>query len=316
MLLLCSSTRAAFDEGISQQTLNPTYAEIVNMNSDLASLHKILKDETRRKILTLLSEKGSLTYTELMDGADIISTGTLNYHLKVLGDLLAKNDTGHYILTERGKLASRLLVEFPPDYSYESKKVWSRRFLIVSISMNVGGLLLVIALNIIGYLNVAGLYRGVFGFIMGLIFFYVFYRMIRPTNKTVNQTSSQSQETNPNRTIKDIFVSGRSLQEVNDQLRQWIRDEDIIVEVQHEDFFRGRLGIPSGLGLTAPKYFEITCTAEPSGVKVHTEGWISVYDVSERSFTSNTWAMGSIPRRKGQKVIEHLWAMLEEISKK
>ena len=129
------------------------------MNTDLASLHKILKDETRRKILTLLSEKGSLTYTELMDGADIISTGTLNYHLKILGDLLAKNDTGQYILTERGKLASRLIVEFPPDYSFESKKVWSRRFLIVSISINVGGLLLVIALNIIGYLNVAGLYR-------------------------------------------------------------------------------------------------------------------------------------------------------------
>jgi hypothetical protein len=168
-------------------------------------------------------------------------------------------------------------------------------------------------LNILGYLDVAGLYRGVFGFITGLVFFYVFYRMIRPTTKA---PSNNKPETNLHRTIKDIFVSGRSLQEVNGQIRQWIKAEGITVEVQHEDFFRGRLGIPSGLGLTAPKYFEISCTVEPNGVKVHTEGWISVYDVKEQSFSSNPWVMGSIPRRKGQKVIEHLWAVLEEFSKK
>jgi hypothetical protein len=37
----------------------------------------------------------------------------MNYHLKVLGDLLLKMDDGRYALTEKGKFASRLLLEFP-----------------------------------------------------------------------------------------------------------------------------------------------------------------------------------------------------------
>ena len=77
--------------------------------SGLTSLHKVLKDETRQKIITLLNEKGSLGYTELMDATEIGSTGLLNYHLKVLSSLIAKNESGQYLLTEKGKLASRLL---------------------------------------------------------------------------------------------------------------------------------------------------------------------------------------------------------------
>ncbi len=50
-----------------------------------------------------------------MNGRKIASTGTLNYHLKVLGDLLSKNESGQHALTERGKLASRLLLEFPEE---------------------------------------------------------------------------------------------------------------------------------------------------------------------------------------------------------
>jgi hypothetical protein len=37
----------------------------------------------------------------------------MNYHLKVLGDLLQKNEEGRYLLSEKGRLASRLLLEFP-----------------------------------------------------------------------------------------------------------------------------------------------------------------------------------------------------------
>jgi hypothetical protein len=83
------------------------------MSSGIASLHKILKDETRQQIVQTLSEKGSLTYTELMSTLGITSTGTLNYHLKILGDLLTKTEDGKYTLTDKGKLASRLLLEFP-----------------------------------------------------------------------------------------------------------------------------------------------------------------------------------------------------------
>jgi len=83
------------------------------MTSTIGSLHKILKDETRRKIILTLNGKGSLTYTDLMESLGILSTGTLNYHLKVLGDLLKKDATERYILSEKGKLASRLLTDFP-----------------------------------------------------------------------------------------------------------------------------------------------------------------------------------------------------------
>jgi len=83
------------------------------MNSGIDSLHKILKDETRRRIVLLLREKGSLSYMDLMKTLGITSTGRMNYHLKVLGNLLSKMENGHYVLTEKGILASQLLLDFP-----------------------------------------------------------------------------------------------------------------------------------------------------------------------------------------------------------
>jgi hypothetical protein len=80
--------------------------------SGLTSLHKILKDETRQKILLLLGEGGSVSYTDLMIAVEIGSTGKLNYHLKILNGLIAKNKDGLYSLTEKGKLAIRLMEEF------------------------------------------------------------------------------------------------------------------------------------------------------------------------------------------------------------
>jgi hypothetical protein len=82
------------------------------MSTGLNSLHKILKDETRRKIVFLLNERESLSYTDLMNNLKIVNTGLFNYHLKVLDDLIIKDETGQYLLTEKGKLASRLLIEF------------------------------------------------------------------------------------------------------------------------------------------------------------------------------------------------------------
>ncbi len=80
--------------------------------SGVDNLHRILKDPTRRKAILLLND-GSLTYTELMDKLEIISTGTLNYHLKVLGDLVEKDGNDQYTLASRGKLAYQVLTQFP-----------------------------------------------------------------------------------------------------------------------------------------------------------------------------------------------------------
>jgi predicted transcriptional regulator len=79
------------------------------MPSGLESLHKILKDEKRRKIIRLLNEKGSQGYTELLNALGIDSTGKLNYHLKILNELITKREDGQYVLTDKGKLAFNLL---------------------------------------------------------------------------------------------------------------------------------------------------------------------------------------------------------------
>ena len=81
------------------------------MSQGIASLHKILKDETRQRILLLLNDRGSVSYTDLMTEVGIGSTGKLNYHLKILNGLIAKNE-GKYSITEKGKLAIRLMEEF------------------------------------------------------------------------------------------------------------------------------------------------------------------------------------------------------------
>ncbi len=85
------------------------------MNVDVGAIYKVLKDETRRRIVLLLHEKGSLAYTDLMNILEITNTGKMNYHLKVLGDLLSKGADGWYILTEKGSLAAQLLLKFPEN---------------------------------------------------------------------------------------------------------------------------------------------------------------------------------------------------------
>jgi DNA-binding transcriptional ArsR family regulator len=106
------------------------------MASTIDSLHKILKDETRRKIILKLNEKGSLGYTELMDSLNVVSTGTLNYHLKVLSDLIEKSPSGVYQLTERGKLAYRILTEFPDqERPLQDKRIYKAWLVLIVASV-------------------------------------------------------------------------------------------------------------------------------------------------------------------------------------
>lgn len=83
------------------------------------SLYKVLKDKTRRKIVLQLSRNGPLIYVDLMNALEITNTGRLNYHLKILGDLLEKDENGKYRLTEKGALASQLLRQFPAEKPVE-----------------------------------------------------------------------------------------------------------------------------------------------------------------------------------------------------
>lgn len=146
------------------------------MSSGLASLHKILKDETRMKTVLLLSQKGALSYTDLMDELGIISTGMLNYHLKVLGDLLTKNDLGQYSLTERGKLAARLLVEFPDGNDQLQRRKRQKLFW---TAVSVSQLMILISvwtLYFTGYLDFARAVQSTVAAVSGVVIAYIGYR--------------------------------------------------------------------------------------------------------------------------------------------
>lgn len=123
------------------------------MSLGIDSLHKILKDETRRQIILLLSEKGSLSYSDLMDTLGFSSTGTLNYHLKVLGDLLAKNESGQYILSEKGLLASKILTEFPDENNQLQKRRRQKQFWTVAALSQIVYLVIVLTLYSYSYLD-------------------------------------------------------------------------------------------------------------------------------------------------------------------
>ena len=64
-------------------------------------MHRILKDHTRQEIVRILGENENATYTDLL-GRLQISTGRLNYHLKILAPFLSKQN-GNYSLTDTGK---------------------------------------------------------------------------------------------------------------------------------------------------------------------------------------------------------------------
>jgi len=63
----------------------------------------------RRKIILGLSKKGSISYIDLMNLVGAKNTGQFNYHLKILGDLLEKDESGKYSLSDRGQMAVQFL---------------------------------------------------------------------------------------------------------------------------------------------------------------------------------------------------------------
>ena len=83
------------------------------MSVDICQLHNVVRDRTRARILQLLNERTSLSYVELQNLLQIAHTGKLNYHLRILGDLLVKDSqSGRYSLGEKGRIAVQLLSKF------------------------------------------------------------------------------------------------------------------------------------------------------------------------------------------------------------
>ncbi|MDR2203981.1 MAG: transcriptional regulator [Nitrososphaerota archaeon] len=71
--------------------------------SDLGSLRRILMDDTNKRMLYLLGERGVLTSVELMDALNV-TPGLLGYHLKVLADFVESNVfDDKYMLSDKGR---------------------------------------------------------------------------------------------------------------------------------------------------------------------------------------------------------------------
>ena len=148
------------------------------MSSGLASLYKILKDENRQNIIRFLNEKGNVSYTELLDSTETGSTGLLNYHLKVLGDLIIKNETRQYMLSERGKIALSVLLNFPAEANIAQKRKAQKIFWAVLALGQVVTLTIFIIYYFLGTVDIARLTEVSVSFVMGIFLAFFGYRMM------------------------------------------------------------------------------------------------------------------------------------------
>lgn len=82
------------------------------MGVNFESLIDLLKHPIRRKIILSLSEKGSISYVDLMNLVGTKNTGKFNYHLKILGALIEKDENGKYGLSDKGQMAVQFLQKF------------------------------------------------------------------------------------------------------------------------------------------------------------------------------------------------------------
>jgi len=163
------------------------------MVQGIGSLYEILKDKTRRTIILTLNEKGSISYTELLEITKANSTGKLNYHLRILGDLVAKNSNGQYTLSEKGKLASKMLIEFPDDTASLYKE-WIRINLLSKktdwlFGVKLSWVLALISLTIVILLNAVSINNLIFTW---LFFTTGVYYLIRYYREKARNTQPQN----------------------------------------------------------------------------------------------------------------------------
>lgn len=161
------------------------------MKNGVASLHKILKDETRRKIVLLLNEKGALSYTDFMKALEINNTGRLNYHLKVLNDLILKREDGQYVLSDKGKHAWCLLLEFSEKNIQPSqmKPRWRRLFWIAAGTLTVLITITNLILYGIGVVSLKLLFQSFLDTFAVAFILYLMYRVIMEVLSEKNKYS-------------------------------------------------------------------------------------------------------------------------------
>jgi hypothetical protein len=78
--------------------------------SEISRLYTVLGHPLRRNIIKIIGETGSASFTSLRTRLEV-SVGTLYYNIDLMQDLIAQDESKRYILTPKGRMAYRLLVE-------------------------------------------------------------------------------------------------------------------------------------------------------------------------------------------------------------
>jgi hypothetical protein len=114
------------------------------------------------------------------------------------------------------------------------------------------------------------------------------------------------------RTIKDIPIQGRSIEDINVIIQEWIEKNNFKVIKNDGRSMRIRKGL---VFITVPKYFDISYEEISDKIVVHIEGYIKASYLYELDFREN-FCFGYIPRNEGFQLMENLCLRLDAISEK
>lgn len=100
--------------------------KIISIPSEEVILNA-LNHEIRREILRLLKDN-TMSYTELLDHF-AISSGKLNYHIKLLSGFIEKDEEGNYCSTDLGVRVLNLLNQFTQSTSDNERPLLKKAYL-------------------------------------------------------------------------------------------------------------------------------------------------------------------------------------------
>ena len=85
-------------------------AEMPAQESEISRFYTVLGHPLRRSVIRIIGEAGSASFTDLRKRLEV-SVGTLYYNIDLMEGLVAQDEDKRYVLTSRGKIAYRLLLE-------------------------------------------------------------------------------------------------------------------------------------------------------------------------------------------------------------